>query len=292
MPQPTKQQRQVHREFLLRQKRYEAKYIRIFLAILSRQYRQAAKIYPEPYIVNPNDYRSAIVNVYLTCIPTEAQIAWDYYVVPLTKDKKDFFDDLASLLGFDIPEGEFIRFWRSISQQWIDVNILTKIRGMAQTTQRAIAKVIQTGIDEGLSEREIAKSIREQSKGEVNQYRSVLIARTETIMAMNKGRRLAMFSSNLLWNKKWVDTKDNRTRLSHRLVANKPPIPLDEPYILVNPENNSTVQAECPGDPTLPADEVCNCRCCESYEVQRDANGRPKRKTGTPLRVEALAEVI
>lgn len=290
MPQPTKQQRQVHRKFLRRQKIYEAKYVRVFLAILSRQYRQAAKLYPEPYIVNPNDYRSAVVNVYTTCVPNEAQIAWDYYVVPLTSDQKDFFDDLASLLGFDIPSGEHIRLWRRLTGEWLDVNILTKIQGIAQTTQRHIAKVIQQGLNEGLGEREISALIRSKETGEFNQYRSRLIARTETIMAMNQGRHMAMVSSNLEWQKKWVDTKDERTRLSHRLEAQKPFIPLRQDYNLAIVKQKRIVghePARYPGDPTLSAGNICDCRCTEVFEVVRDAAGRPKRKTGTPIRMPA-----
>jgi len=264
----------------------------MFLAILARQYREAAKLYPAPYIVNPNDYRSAIVNVYSTCIPNEAEIAWNYYVVPLTADQKDFFDDLASLLDFDIPSGEHIRLWRSISSQWIEVNILSKIQGIAQTTQRAIAKIIQQAISDGLGEREIGKAIQAQSNGEVNQYRSVLIARTETIMALNKGRRLAMYSSNLEWNKKWLDTPDERTRTSHRIVSEEGYRPLDDIYNVPIIPGGGTEPAECPGDPRLSAGNICNCRCCETFEVQRDAAGRPKRKTGTPLRIDSLVAKI
>lgn len=295
MPKPTREDRRVHRQFLLRQKKYEAKFVRVFLSILSKQYREAATAYPEPYRVNPNDYKKAIENVYLTCLPAEAQIAWDYYVVPLTSDRKDFFDDLAELLGFTVPNGEHIRMWRSISQEWLSVNILTKITGIAQTTQRAIAKVIQRGIDEGLSANDISKEIRKESNGEINKNRSVLIARTETIMASNKGRRLSMYTSNLLWGKKWVDTADERTRTSHRRVANENYRPLDEPYmldIIVRRQVVGQEPAECPGDPKLSAGNICNCRCCETYEVLRDAQGRPRRKRDVPLQVSQLAELI
>ena len=294
MPQPTKSQRQVHRQFLARQKVYESKYIRVFLAILSREYREAAKAYPEPYIVNPNDYRKGIMNVYATCVPAEAQIAWDYYVTPLTADRKDFFDDLAALLGFDIPEGEHIRLWRRLTGEWLDVNILTKIQGIASTTQRHIAKIIQQGIADGLGEREIAAGIRANATGEFNQYRSRLIARTETIMAMNQGRNMAMVSSNLEWQKKWVDTKDERTRMSHRLEAQKPFIPLDQPYNLAIVKKKRIVgyePARYPGDPTLSAGNICDCRCTEVFEVVRDAAGRPKRKVISPKPI-SMAQLV
>lgn len=295
MPKPTKQQRRIHAEFLKRQKVYESKYTRIFFAILSKQYLEAAKVYPLPYMVNPNDYKKAIENVYMTCIPNEAGIAWNYYVEPLTADRKDFFDDLAALLGFDIPKGEHIRLWRNISSQWLEVNILSKIRGIASTTQRAIAKIIESAIEEGLGAEQIAKAIREQSKGDVNQYRSVLIARTETIMAMNKGRRLSMFTSNLVWDKKWLDTLDERTRTSHRKVAYKDYIPLDEPYVLEIIKNKKVIgteKADYPGDPNLSAGNVCNCRCTETFEVQRDAQGKPRKKTGIPMKLTELLTTI
>lgn len=288
MPKPTKSDRKVHAQFLARQKAYEAKYVRIFFSILSKQYKAAAKIYPEHYVVSPNDYRAAIVNVYSTCVPNEAKIAWDYYVVPLTSDQKDFFDDLASLLGFDIPSGEHIRLWRSLTAQWLDVNILTKIQGIAQTTQRAIAKVIQQGLDEGLGEREIAKYIQEQAGGEINQYRSRLIARTETVMAMGTGRRWSMLSSGLRWLHKWVDTADERTRTSHRIIANEDWIPIEEDYILEVIKDGGIIGQETarfPGDPKLSPGNICNCRCCETFQVDRDAAGRPKKRTGTPIKI-------
>lgn len=297
MPQPSKQQRQVHRQFLRREKMYESKFYRVFFAILARQYREAGKIYPEPYIVNPNDYRSAIMNVYQTCVPSEAEITWQYYVTPLTSDRKDFFDDLAALLGFDIPDGEHIRLWRRLTNEWLEVNILTKIQGIAQTTQRAIAKVIQQGLDEGLSEYEIGKYIREQSKGEINQYRARMIGRTEVVMSLNQGRHMAMVASNLEWTHKWVDTLDERTRTSHRIVSNGKPIPLLEPYtvpIIKDKGIIGTEPARYPGDPTLSAGNVINCRCTEVFEVVRDAAGRPKRKviTPRPISMGQLVEAI
>lgn len=291
MPNPTRQDRRIHKAFLLRQKAYESRFIPRIKSVLAIEYRNAAAIYPQPYVVNPNDYRQVIESIYTTCLPNEAKIAWDTYVRPLTGDRKDFFDDLASLLGFNVPEGEFIRIWREISKEWLNVNILTKIQGIAATTQRAIAKVIERGISEGLSERDIAKAIREQAQGRINEERSKLIARTETISAMNKGRRIAMYTSNLAWLKRWIDTPDERTRTSHRIVANEEGRALDEPYTLIRP-TGGTEECQCPGDPVLSAANICNCRCCETYEVQRDASGKPIRRGLSPIKVSEAVEFI
>src|SRR5690606_4241873 len=138
---------------------------------------------------------------------------------PSAGDRKDYIDDLMSIIGVNVPEGEFILLWRDVSSEWLSINILTKINNIAATTQRAIAKVVESAINEGSSIEQISREIRQQSQGEVNRHRSVVIARTETISAMNRGRRLSMYTSNLEWDKKWIDTPDERTRLSHKLIA-------------------------------------------------------------------------
>lgn len=287
----TRQQRIIHRQFLRRAGQHERRYARRFLSVLARQYREAAAAYPEPYMVNPDDYRPVLIQLYTTVLPQEAKVAWDMFVKPLAGDRKDFFDDLMSILGVNVPEGEFIRLWRDVSREWLSVNILTKINSIAQTTQRAIAKVIEAAINEGGSIEQISREIRRQSQGEINRNRSVLIARTESISALNKGRRLSMYTSNLLWNKRWVDTPDERTRLSHRAIAQEDWRPLDQEYWLVNGAGGLE-PADCPGDPRLSAGNIINCRCTEVYEVQRDAAGRPRRRSDSPVSVSEALEAI
>src|SRR5690606_38735549 len=183
MPSPTRQQRIIHRQFLHRADQHERRYARRFLSVLAKQYREASEAYPSPYTVNPDDYRPILIQLYITVLPQEAKVAWDMYVKPLAGDRKDFFDDLMAILGLNVPEGEFIRLWRDVSREWLSINILTKINNIAQTTQRAIAKIVESAINEGSSIPDIAKAIRQQSQGEVNRHRSVVIARTETISA-------------------------------------------------------------------------------------------------------------
>lgn len=291
MPAPTRQQRLIHRAFLRRADQYERRYTRRFLSVLAKQYREAATAYPSPYTVNPDDYRPALTQLYTTVLPQEAKVAWDMFVKPLAGDRKDFFDDLMAILGINVPEGEFIRLWRDISREWLSVNILTKIASISQTTQRAIAKVVERAINEGSSIQEISREIRQQSRGEINRNRAVLIARTETISAMGKGRRLSMFTSNLLWNHKWVDSPDDRTRMSHRAIAQEDWRPLDQPYWLVN-KTGSLEALEYPGDPNGSQENVILCRCAEVFEVMRDSNGRPLRRNQPPVEVSELVEMI
>lgn len=279
----------IHREFIQRQGVYERRYARLFFALLKKQYKEAAAAYPSQYTVNPEDYRTVLIKLYTEVLPREAEQAWKDFVKPLAGDRKDFFDTLMQILGITTPEGEWIRIWRDTAREWLSLNILTKIQGIAQTTQRAIAKVVEDKLNypEGSSIAEISKSIEQAADGEVNQQRAVLIARTETMQAMNKGRRLSMMSSNLLWQKKWLDTPDKRTRLSHRLIATENYRNLEDPYWLIN-KNGQLEQGQYPGDPVLSAENVINCRCTEMYEVLRDAEGRPVRRN-SPIPVESLA---
>src|SRR5690606_7457807 len=291
MPAPTRQQRLIHRAFLQRQAQHERRYARRFLSVLARQYREAAEAYPNPYAVNPDDYRAPLIALYTTVLPQEAKVAWDMFVKPLAGDRKDFFDDLMSIIGVNVPEGEFIRLWRDVSREWLSINILTKINNIAATTQRAIAKVVESAINEGGTIEQISREIRQQSQGEVNRHRSVVIARTETISAMNRGRRLSMYTSNLEWDKKWIDTPDERTRLSHKLIAQEDYRPLDNEYWLADGKG-SLEAADFPGDPRLSAANCVMCRCSESYIVQRDLNGRPIRRTENPIDATELANII
>lgn len=270
-----------HRNLLLRAGVYERKYARLFRAILIDQYNKASQAYPNAYIVDPNDYRDVLFKLYTEVLPREAQHAWDDYVKPLTNDQKDIIDDIVSFLGLSTPEGELIRIWREASRSWLNINILSKIRGIAETTQKAIAKVIENALnnEDGTSIDYIRRTIEKEAKGEVNKSRAMLIARTETMTAMSKGRRLSMLSSNIEWEKKWIDTPDNRTRVSHRYIALEDYRPLLDPYTLNIPRTGGTEECQHPSDPILSAGNCVNCRCSESYRPMRDSSGRPIKRT-------------
>ncbi len=100
-----------------------------------------------------------------------------------------------------------------------------------------------------------------------------------------------MFTSNLLWNHKWVDSPDDRTRMSHRAIAQEDWRPLDQPYWLVN-KTGSLEALDYPGDPKGSPENVILCRCAEVFEVMRDSNGRPIRRNQPPVQVSELVEMI
>lgn len=88
--------------------------------------------------------------------------------------------------------------------------------------------------------------------------RSVVIARTETLGALNASRNDANMAfaedSNEELVKVWLATMDTRTRESHR-IADGQPRPLGLPFDV------GGFPLMFPGDPSGPAGEVIQCRC-------------------------------
>lgn len=272
----TGQQKRIHKQFLRRQKVYELRYARLLINVLEKQYNRSAKDYANGGdglgVVRPEDYEDTYQKLYTTCMVAEAQNAWNMYVKPLTSDQKDIIDDLVNFLSQGLDDNGLIKLWRRLSSDYIQVSIMTRLQEVTDTTRKAIRKVIETGIQDGLGAEQISKNIRKESKGEINKHRSRLIARTETINAMNKGKRLSMLSSNLLWDKKWIATEDDRTRMPHAHMNREGYFPLEQAYFV----NGESLMY--PGDPNGSAGNIIQCRCSEVYRVRRGADGRPLRK--------------
>lgn len=269
----TRQDRSIHKQFLARQKVYEARYAKQFAALLSRQYRRAAEQYLDrgTIYVSSEEYGPLYRKLYKRCIVSEAKVAWGIWVSPLQGDQKDIIDSLVSFFTDGANYGEIIRVWNRMATDYVQVSVLTRLQSVADTTMKAIRNIIEKGVRDGKGAEDIARAIRAESRGEVNKHRSRMIARTETINAMNKGKRFSIVSSNLLYDKKWVAASDDRTRLPHRHMNRENYIPFEQAYF-VNGES-----LDYPGDPQGSAGNVINCRCTEVYQVRRGADGRPLR---------------
>ena len=85
-------------------------------------------------------------------------------------------------------------------------------------------------------------------------HRAEAIARTETIGLSNDVARKQMSESGVVTHKEWYSIGDERTRESHAML-NGTRIPFNEQF------NVNGTMADGPHDPSLPAEEVINCRC-------------------------------
>ena len=147
-----------------------------------------------------------------------------------------------------------------------------RITGITDTTKEQIRFLLAVTQDQNMTVYEAAKYILEQMNSRSFLFnRALIIARTETTTASNYAHTLANEDSDIQTEKKWVSTRDKRTRLSH-LVANGQKVGNKEPFLI------GAVEMQYPGDAKAPAKEVVNCRCVVRFVAVLDANGMPMPK--------------
>lgn len=167
------------------------------------------------------------------------------------------------LKGLEKKELEplFIR----LAESWAAQFTLEYSKLKADTTFKALQETIQTAFAAGLAERQIAKEILKVKK--LSGPRSRMIARTEIHNAANYASletakdAQADFDAPIL--KRWLPARDERTRRSHALMTNHPPVPIDARF-----EVGQSKMLR-PGDPAGGPEEVINCRCTLIYEVPK-----------------------
>jgi SPP1 gp7 family putative phage head morphogenesis protein len=137
-------------------------------------------------------------------------------------------------------------------------------QGINETTVGMLRGAMVTGMDEGLGMDGIAKLIREVFDN-CTKYRSMLIARTETIRASNGAAKEAYRQSEVVESLQWLTTKDDRL-CSFCLAMDGKVVGLDENYFELGDKltvgegaNRATMKFdyEAVGYPPL----HCNCRC-------------------------------
>ncbi len=150
----------------------------------------------------------------------------------------------------------------SFMYEWIRTEALRKATMISQTDHGDVVNAIQKGIEAAEGIAAISKRIREVTA--LTTSRADTVARTETNNAANFGSietaRTAEDEFQIKLLKSWMPTLDARTRESHREMANKDPIPLNEQF------NVGGESMDRPHDPSASADNVINCRCAQSYE--------------------------
>ena len=147
-------------------------------------------------------------------------------------------------------------------QKWAAEHTADAVTNIGDTTRDLIRSSIQRGIDEGLSTREIASSLREGTP--FSRARAETIARTEVGAAFNNANSLAaeqfQEQAEITLVKQWRATNDSRTRDSHSKL-NGQTRAMDEDF---------KPGLGFPHDPRAPAAEVVKCRCVIRYLESSD----------------------
>jgi len=158
-------------------------------------------------------------------------------------------------------------FWNEVNQ-FIALNTGRKITQVQNTTKKMLGIVIQVGVTNGETNREIAKRIRKTGRVD-SVFRSLRIARTETLGIYNSATDASVRETGLKFIRVWSTTKDLRTRRRKKKsfydhwVVDGQKRKQNEPFD-VSGEN-----LDYPGDPKGSAGNIINCRCVLLYERDR-----------------------
>jgi hypothetical protein len=159
-------------------------------------------------------------------------------------------EDIAARLDWDVPD----RYWQRQHQEATEqLDALLDTYGPPGTPAREAAR---TGGDPTVTawQNQRASARIELDRTESFwRMRATRIARTESTSAYNSGA-LAALADEGVTNKRWVATRDSRTRPTH-IRADGQVRPLVEPFDV----GGRSLQI--PGDPSGPAREIINCRC-------------------------------
>jgi SPP1 gp7 family putative phage head morphogenesis protein len=119
-----------------------------------------------------------------------------------------------------------------------------------EETTRLLKKEFTEAITEGENVRMIRKRV-EKVFGFTKRVRTERIARTEIIGTYNRGSYEGMVESGVVDTKRWLATRDSRTRERHKEMDGEV-VKLDEKF------SNGLLH---PGDWDGAAEEIINCRC-------------------------------
>jgi hypothetical protein len=136
-------------------------------------------------------------------------------------------------------------------QALIEQRTARLVTNVTETTRAAIRDAIALGRLRGMGTQQMATLIRDTTYGEITKARAQVIARTETVGALNAGEYLAATGSGIMRSKTWITQADGRVRPSHA-AQNNLTIPLADVF----PNG-----LRFPHEPGAPADEVIQCRC-------------------------------
>lgn len=159
----------------------------------------------------------------------------------------------------------------SLMRQWMETVGAQKITQITTTTQAEIRRMIEVGIRDGLSEREIGKLIRDQAPSK-SASRAQTIARTEVHAASQAAAQEVATQSDLDMVRVWVSSKGERTRtiadgakFDHR-AADGQKVGMEEPFIIRGVNGDEALRY--PGDPMGSAANIINCRCAVVFELE------------------------
>ena len=255
---------------------YEKRFARSFYLVILRAQRQIVR-----NLLNGTDLEQVDIRplqgmynrLYMDIMRKEGAWIWNLMVAPIRGfevQQKDLFDDLAQIMQAD-NSTELLAMWNGLMNGFLTYYVGQRILEVMGTTIRQAQEKIQTGREQGLTDKEIARIILADNRA--RELRANTIARTETTTAINKSWLLALESSKIPWEKSWNAIRDDRTRDSHWNT---------DPAFWIDIRDSFLVGGfpmAYPGDSTqgAPVGLLVNCRCMLKFRIRGQRVGfRPK----------------
>lgn len=140
-----------------------------------------------------------------------------------------------------------------------------RIKDASEAIHGQIMRELEMGLQEGDTLAQMASRV----KGSFNQLsngRALVIARTETSAAYGVARKEAMRSAGIEY-KRWLVSGNSNVRAAHRAM-NGVTVPLNEPFVVIDPKTGDMDEVQHPGDPQGQPWNIINCACIEVPETE------------------------
>ena len=169
------------------------------------------------------------------------------------------FKIAKSFLGMELKRDITTPIVDAAIADWIKVFAPRRITEITATTGNDIRRIVDNAREEGLSERDTARLIREVAPIK-SASRAQTIARTEA-HGSSQGISLDVANqTDIPMKKVWLTNISDRAREEH-IDADGQKVALNEKF------NVGGEMLDYPGDPNGSAENVINCRCVIGYEV-------------------------
>lgn len=208
--------------------------------------------------------------------------ALDEFEIQVEEAGEFALEEARILIAFDVLDPQVVNFIQEKAIIFAD--------DVTNTTIDLLRSQFTEAIEGGESIPEIAKRVRSVFRNTIRGTapRSRLIARTESTGMVNGGRNLAYNQNDdIIDQKEWLSSKDNRVRPSH-VAANGQRVDVDKPF------NVGGSLLKFPGDPQGPIQEIANCRCTVLPIIVETATDLappfPKEGFNTTVKIQSWAE--
>lgn len=151
--------------------------------------------------------------------------------------------------------------------KWVAKKVFAWAEDMNKATLKRVDAIIEGALADGASVEELSKLLAEAFDSE-RDYRTLRVAQTEMIAALNEGALEAYRENPFIEGKAWLATEDEVTRDDHRIAGET--YGADNPVTVDGDFKVGDASGPAPGQTGDPAQDI-NCRCSVFPVVKKES---------------------